>query len=462
MKTMPFLYQVLAATALAVAAPGVNQAQQMVNFRAISELLPEDNLTIPAEEIIKECTRVLERQPRTQTEEVCEAYKRRAVAYMQLPDKLERARADVDALCDLRPKDAEARCLRALVLAPLGEFAESQAEMEYAVKLQPRVPQYYAYLGAVLASRGKLREGLEMARRALKLDSDCLAAHCIVGMLSMAAGLHRACVDSLDRYIARRPCGSPIISELPDQVYCLRGIALQHLNRPRDALNSLLMAKRLRPSCYLAAWAIPMGYVDLGKHRAAARAADDLIRLGPPNAPDLFLHAILHARIGNRKIAEDSIGKGLAIMSAKEAKAAVMASGAYYAIGEYEKSWGFIDAALKIDPNYAKGLRLKAEIQSTCPLAKYRDGAAAVEVLERMYDAVKDNAELTGDRLDIMLTLAGAHAECGHFEQAIELMRGFLKLSGPERDNREYVQRLKLFESRKAYRQVGETGEGLR
>ncbi len=108
--------------------------------------------------------------------------------------------------------------------------------------------------------------------------------------------------------------------------------------------------------------------------------------------------------------------------------------------------------ALKLEPANALALRQQAEIQATCPDAKYRDGAAAVKMLQKLYDLVKDNPDKVMTCRNCMVALAAAHAECGQFRRAVELMRAFLETEGPDRNRAKYRQMLKLFESGKPYR----------
>jgi tetratricopeptide (TPR) repeat protein len=89
-----------------------------------------------------------------------------------------------------------------------------------------------------------------------------------------------------------------------------------------------------------------------------------------------------------------------------------------------------------------------ASILATCPRAEFRDGKEAIKYATEACKLLSDP--------DFVDTLAAAHAEAGNFEEAVKLQKEVLK------DPRAAVRlelgegaktRLRLYESRKPYRQ---------
>ena len=84
-----------------------------------------------------------------------------------------------------------------------------------------------------------------------------------------------------------------------------------------------------------------------------------------------------------------------------------------------------------------------AWIKSTCPLAEFRDGQAAIAHATRA-------CELAGWKdSDFIDTLACAYAEAGQFDQAIHWQS---KICQEAPDNQDFASRLKLYQEGKPYR----------
>ena len=415
-------------------------------FRVISELAEEDAFTVSREELLKACAAILENRQKATTEDVSIALRSRALAYAAA-NKPSAAKADLDDLCKLCPNDAKAYRLRAMFLADQQCLVAAQLDVETAIGLQPKSADNYACLASILFLGGQFERGLCQARRAVEIDSHCAFGHYILGLLSLEIGANRACVKHLSRYLELQPWNG-LDSARP---YYTRGLALLELNRPKEALISFFMARKLDPSLDIVVWSIAVTYEDLGRFHAAARAAEDFIKM-KPRPSDHFWLATLHASSGHKALAEQSIRKGEAAVWAAGAETAAAAGEAYYAVEQYQKSVDYIRMALKLEPANELALRQQAETQATCPEAKYRDGPAAVKVAQRLYDGVKDNPDKVTTCRNLMVLLAAAHAECGQFQRAVELMRAFVEHEGPDRNRTKYQQMLRLFESGKPYR----------
>ena len=114
------------------------------------------------------------------------------------------------------------------------------------------------------------------------------------------------------------------------------------------------------------------------------------------------------------------------------------------AIAQYQK-------ALELKPDLIAALNDLAWLRATCPVASFRNGAAAIELARRA-------AKLPGGSTPVILdTLAAAYAEAGMFAQARQTAREALRLAEQERDAAqvEVIQgRLRLYDAGISYRQA--------
>jgi hypothetical protein len=100
-------------------------------------------------------------------------------------------------------------------------------------------------------------------------------------------------------------------------------------------------------------------------------------------------------------------------------------------------------AVIRIDPDAVMAHNGLAWIKATCPLAEFRDGAAAIVHASRA-------CELTGWKdPDCIDTLACAYAEAGQFDQAIHWQS---KICQEATENQDFAARLKLYQEGKPFR----------
>jgi tetratricopeptide (TPR) repeat protein len=113
---------------------------------------------------------------------------------------------------------------------------------------------------------------------------------------------------------------------------------------------------------------------------------------------------------------------------------------------EYGKALADLDQAIKVDPGYFNAHNGRAWLLATCPDASYRDGTKAVESATRACELEEwNNAYCLG-------TLAAAHAEAGHFEEAIAWQEKANRLYETEQDRDKGRARLKLYRAKTPFR----------
>jgi tetratricopeptide (TPR) repeat protein len=101
--------------------------------------------------------------------------------------------------------------------------------------------------------------------------------------------------------------------------------------------------------------------------------------------------------------------------------------------------------AIRFDPKYADAYNGRACLWATCPDGKFRDGKKATESATRA-------CELSAWSDPIILsTLAEAHAEAGHFKEAVEWQEKAIRLLTGEAAKRIAEAELRLFKDNRPY-----------
>jgi hypothetical protein len=87
------------------------------------------------------------------------------------------------------------------------------------------------------------------------------------------------------------------------------------------------------------------------------------------------------------------------------------------------------DRAIALKPLYSEALRDRANLQSECPEAIYRDGPAALRDARLALDLARDQNELHSDWVQriYLQTLVSAHAARGDFPTAIAVQKEVLE-----------------------------------
>jgi tetratricopeptide (TPR) repeat protein len=119
---------------------------------------------------------------------------------------------------------------------------------------------------------------------------------------------------------------------------------------------------------------------------------------------------------------------------------------ACYRRSRYPEAMHHYAEAIRYNPAYIEAYNDLAMILATCPDARYRDGARAVELATRA-------CELTAWGEPVLLdTLAAACAEAGDFGAAAHWQEKAMGMLAFEPDKGRYRTRLELYRARKPYR----------
>lgn len=119
---------------------------------------------------------------------------------------------------------------------------------------------------------------------------------------------------------------------------------------------------------------------------------------------------------------------------------------AYEQRGEYEKMIKDFQTCAELDKDNPLVNNNLAWIRATCPVAEFRDGAAAVKLAQAACEAHMYRSPGAID------TLAAAHAEAGNFEEAIKQQKMAVLLAIGD-DIEKMKTRISLYEKRQPYRE---------
>ena len=136
----------------------------------------------------------------------------------------------------------------------------------------------------------------------------------------------------------------------------------------------------------------------------------------------------------NPKSAENFLGRG----------------SSYYGKEDYDKALADYTMAIELDPKSGSVHNSLAWLLATCPSDAQRNGVRAVELATKAVELAKAAGESFLNELD---TLAAAHAEAGHFDEAVKLQQQAVALA-PNDNKADFESRLKLFQAGQPYRKL--------
>lgn len=127
-------------------------------------------------------------------------------------------------------------------------------------------------------------------------------------------------------------------------------------------------------------------------------------------------------------------------------------------LGYYQKALDDFSRSIEVEPGYGQGYQAKAWLLATCPNAKFRNGAEALEMARQAVFIERNQSTLD--------TLAAAFARAGDYiqaaaiqEQAADIARGS---QGDQPAPEPLLRRLQLYRKKKPYTAPRPPGAALR
>lgn len=423
--------------------PASSNAQEDRLLRVVIEQVDEDYQTLDDGSVLRVAAKGLENRNMLQDAEVAKLLHARAIAFWRRGN-LKDAKKDVDDLCILKPRDADARCLRTFILCGLGKHDEALTEARRVTEMSPNSGKSHCTLAFVMMSKGEVVNAARALDTATKMEPGYAEAY------FMAAELFSnidpvECLKAADRFLQL----SPFPGQRAEMAFYRKGFSLSLLNRPREALVCFQAARTLDPKNVQTNSELSLVYLDLGKFHLSAHYAEQCVRLAPKLPVGYVRAAQAYGRVGRLQEARTMVEK-LVELSSDDDSFLCSLGDVHRTIGDYSKSLAYYDKAIAKEPGHFLATVGKALLLASCPEAKVRDGMRAAALATQ---ALERKETRTWQRWRPLLALADAHAENGDFAKASQTAKDAFEAAGPEFGGREAIlQRISLFEKRQPYR----------
>lgn len=369
----------------------------------------------------------------------------------------DQALADLDRVLDLAPQHVNAHNSRGLVLMRLGRHEEALAAYDRAIELEPEWALARANRANLLLEMDRNEDALTECGEALRLIGNGSPAE--VARLA-ASGITPSAVHAV-RALAHAALGrreeavadyAKAIELGPDdfRAYYLRGGFLLHSGEAAGAIDDLTEALRLRPGLTEALLVRARAYRVIGTPEAALGDYDEVLRQAPEEVPALLERALTLTELGRTAEAVRDLDRSLELHPGISA-AYWLRSRCWSREGKPDAQRDDLEQAVRLDPESVDAQNSLAWLLATCPEDRLRDGPRAVVLAERVVNRTG------GADAHVLDTLAAAHAECGHFQQAQAYERRAMALAADPARLEDYENRLALYEAGRPYRSAADS-----
>lgn len=374
---------------------------------------------------------------------------------LQYVMNLEMAKEHYDERIKENEQDWTALAHRGMIHYENEEYAKAFTDLNESLKINKQNALTWSNRGIVLNAQQKYDLAIRDLAYAVKLQPKFARGHYNIGLVYYGMGANELAIESFDRAIELEKEQD---SENPWS-YVSRGSARMAMGDTEgaeaDYRRSIEINKRIADA-YLGLSNIYLADDQLDKAHAEA---DKAVDAQPRNAMALnargwilykqgklddamydLNRAIRYAprlplAYSNRGICRVKLGHfdkaisdhNTAIEIGGKSPLALMNRGvAYFGKGDFAKAKADFDAAEAAAEDFAEALNASAWFMSTCPDAKYRDGAKALE-------KAKKACELGDWKVAYHIdTYAAALAETGDFDKAIEYVQKAMEIANAE------------------------------
>jgi tetratricopeptide (TPR) repeat protein len=177
------------------------------------------------------------------------------------------------------PQQLDHLLRQAVALQQNGALVEAEELYREILELKPKHGDALRWLGELALQTGRLREGVDLLKKALAVNAKQPAVHSNLAYALNALQRHDEALACAERALVMQPKFADALNN--------RGNALAALNRPLDALASYERALSLAPEL-AAAWSNRACVLrDLGRYADALDSCDQALAL-QPNYPDAW------------------------------------------------------------------------------------------------------------------------------------------------------------------------------
>ncbi len=272
----------------------------------------------------------------------------------------------------------------------------------------------YGQRGLRALAGGRLDEAEQSFRLALDLNAASVRNHLNLAGVLVRQGRTGEAMTYFEDALA--------LDDRDPEVHNNLAVALMELGRLDEAQDHLRTALQLDPDHDEAQFNVGTILHQRGAVEEAVTAYHHALEINPVNVPAHLALARLHAARGNTEAAVDHWRRASAF-GCYEPEATANLAMAEARRGRFDHASVLLRQGLARAPDHEPMLAAAATIFATCPSARYRNGAEAVRLANRL-------VELNGsEHVPTLNLLAAALAESRDFEGAIEVSRQALEVA---------------------------------
>ena len=211
-----------------------------------------------------------------------------------------KAREAADKALQLDPKLAAAHTARAMALLYNDRnWLEAEKEFEAALEINPSDADNYNFYALELAMRGRTSDALQKIKQAQELDPLSLRISYVVGALYNVAGRYDEAMAQCRKTLELDP-NFAVAHDCLGWAHLLKGM-------PEESVKEFQKAVELSGGAPPMRAALACAYVDAGRRSDALRILDDLQARARQGYVSSFHIALVHARLGNKDAAFESL-----------------------------------------------------------------------------------------------------------------------------------------------------------
>ena len=290
-----------------------------------------------------------------------------------------------------------------------GKYPEAIAELDRAVKQDPKFAYAYAWRGTAKVRMGHFNEAMPDLNEALKLDPRNVLA---LSQRGYAYFLLRDNGKGLADVNAALE-----IDNTAAAPYAFRGMIYSDMGEQDKALADLNRAVKLNPDLPPAHGGLGSVYIKQQEFEKALLAFNKALALAPKSMPSLSGRGYAYLSLGEHDRAIADITQAIAI-NPRFARPYVNRGRAYIATGKLPAAIKDFDEALKLEPKNVTALlqranafersrefaKAQADLQETLKLVPSHPVAiAGIERIEAKLGASRPSAERTGGRIALVI-----------------------------------------------------------
>jgi tetratricopeptide (TPR) repeat protein len=320
------------------------------------------------------------------------------------------------------------------------KFEAAIADYGESIARDPDKPANWFNQGSAYFSAGRYKEAIRDFSEVIELNPDAGRAWLSRGYAQLYGGDPKQAIADLDQAIALNPRTA--------SGWNGRGLAYLATGQYERAVTDFDEAIRLDPRLIEARISRATAFGHKGDRQRAIAEFDNIVGTAPDNPAAWSGRGDVYFLEGDydRAIADYDTAIRLDRGRADLWK---MRGDAYLKKGDYAQAVQQYDQALDIDRDNAPDLNALAWLQSTSPESSLRDGIKAVTLAERAVRLDAANANYRD-------TLAAAHAEAGHFIDAVREQERAVRMmeeAGTSDGLAEAKARLELYRENNPYRE---------